>query len=173
VAPIHFPTHSRHLPLPQGLCMHTHAIPLLADRALALPFLVIFPLIVFLLICTIFARRVPGLCPSCPFHFTSAHLIISWTPYLAISPWHCHPLPLPYFQLVTQFPFTLTIASVCDSVPPLPLPYYLSLTQSSFCLPVSVLPLTAWSVLMSLNYINPMYCCSILQLESTWFFPVT
>jgi len=48
MAPIHFPSHSRPLPLSRGLRMHTHAIPLLVDRTLSLSFLVIFPLIAFL-----------------------------------------------------------------------------------------------------------------------------
>jgi hypothetical protein len=59
-------------------------------------------------------------------------------------------------------PCSLTIVSVCDSVSPLPLPYYRSLTQFSFCLPISVLLLTAWSVLKFLTYINPVYHSCIL-----------
>jgi hypothetical protein len=173
MAPIHFLPCSRLLSIPWGLCTHTYAIPLLVDCPLALPFLVIFSLIAFLLICTISACRIPGLLPLCPFHFTSTHPNISWAPYLTIGPWYHHPLPLPHPQSVTQPPITLTKASVCDSVSLLPLPYHWSLTQSPFCLPISVLLLTAWSVLVSLTYINPIYHSCILQLESTWFFLVT
>jgi hypothetical protein len=43
--------------------MHTHVLSLLAGCTLILPFLVIFPLIDFLLICTISARWISGLLP--------------------------------------------------------------------------------------------------------------
>jgi hypothetical protein len=83
----------------------------------------------------------------------------------------CYTLnPLPYYRSMMMSPLTLTtplvsdsslviltIVSVCDSVPPLPLPYYQSLTQFPFGLPISVLLLTAWSVLKFLTYINPVY----------------
>jgi len=137
--------------IPRGLRAHTHAIPILADRTLSLPLLVIFPLITFLSLCTISARRISGSPPLCPFHPTSTHPIISWTPYLTIGPWCHHPLPLPHSRLVTQSPVTTTIASVCDSASPLPLPYHRSLTQSPFHLPIFVLLLMAWSMLNSLH----------------------
>jgi hypothetical protein len=76
VAPIHFPSRSRLLSIPGRLRAHTHAIPILADRTLPLPLLVIFPLITFSLSCTIFARRTPGSRPLCPFHLTGTHPII-------------------------------------------------------------------------------------------------
>jgi hypothetical protein len=76
VAPIHFPSRPRFLPIPGRLRAHTHAIPILVDRTLPLSLLVIFSLIVFPLTCTIFARRIPGLFPLCPFHLTGTHPII-------------------------------------------------------------------------------------------------
>jgi len=172
MAPIHFLPPPRLLPIPWGLRAHTHAIPILVDRTLTLPLLAIFPLIIFPLACTIFAHRIPGSLPLCPFHHTSTHPIILWTPYLTIGPWRCHPLPLPHSWSVTQFPVTTTIASVCDSASPLPLPYYRSLTQFPFCLLISVLLLMAWSVLGFPTYINPVYHSCIPQLESTWFYMV-
>jgi hypothetical protein len=114
MAPIHFPSCSCLLPIPWRLHTHTHAIPLLADCTLALPFLVIFPLIIFLSTCTISAHWISSWLTLCPFHLTGTHPIISWTPYPTIGLWHHHPLPHP--RVVTQFPITLTIAPVCDSV---------------------------------------------------------
>jgi len=72
------------------------------------------------------------LAPLCPFHFTGTHPIISWAPYLTVSPWHCHPIPLPNLQLMTQSSVTFTVVSVCDSASPLPLPYHRSLTHFLF-----------------------------------------
>jgi hypothetical protein len=104
MAPIHFLPHSCLLPIPQGLCAHTHAIPLLDDHTLTLFFLAIFSLIAFLSICTIFACWTPSSPPLCPLHLTSTHPIISWTPYLTIGPWCCHPLPLLHPWSVTHSP---------------------------------------------------------------------
>jgi len=86
-----------------------------------------------------------------------------YSPYYTLN-------PLPYYRSMMTSPLTFTaslvgdslpviftIVSVCDSVPPLPLPYYQSLTQFPFCLPISVLLLTAWSVLKFPTYINPVY----------------
>jgi len=133
MAPIHFPSRSHLLPIPWGLWVHTHAIPLLVDCTLALPFLVIFPLTIFLSTCTISAHWISGLLTLCPFHFTGTHPIIPWTPYPTIGLWRCHPLP--HLQVVTWFPTTLTIASVRDSVSLYP--YHttsLWLSLSSACL---------------------------------------
>jgi hypothetical protein len=47
MAPIHFPPRSRLLPIPRRLRAHTYAIPILADRTLPLPLLVVLPLITF------------------------------------------------------------------------------------------------------------------------------
>jgi len=102
MAPIHFLPRSCLLPIPWGLCTHTHAMLFLVDHTLTLPFLVIFPLIIFLLTCTISACQISGSLPLCSFHLTGTHLIISWTPFLTISPWHRHPLPLSHSQSVTQ-----------------------------------------------------------------------
>jgi hypothetical protein len=77
VAPIHFPPRSHFLPIPGRLRAHTHAIPILADRTLPLPLLVIFSLIVFPLTCTILARRISGSLPLCPFYPTGTYPIIS------------------------------------------------------------------------------------------------
>jgi len=46
MAPIHFPSRPHFLPIPGGLRAHTHAIPILVDRTLSLPILVVFPLII-------------------------------------------------------------------------------------------------------------------------------
>jgi hypothetical protein len=128
MAPIHFPSCPRSLPLPWGLHAHTHALSLLAGCTFPLPLLVILLLIILHLyyICL----PDPWLVPLCPFHFTSTHPIISWALYLTIGPWCCHPIPLLHPQLVTQSPVTLTIVLVCDSTFPLSLPYYQALTCS-------------------------------------------
>jgi len=77
VAPIHFPSHPHLLPLPRGLHMHIHALSLLAGRTLILSFLVIFPLIGLLLICTISTCWTPGSLLYAPFHSTGTYFIIS------------------------------------------------------------------------------------------------
>jgi hypothetical protein len=92
--------------------------------------LLVWPIFIFLLILTFICLPDPQLIPLCPFQFTSAHPIISWTPYPTISPWcHC-PIPLLHSWLVTQSPVIFTIVLVCDSTFPLPLPYHWSLTHS-------------------------------------------
>jgi hypothetical protein len=156
VAPIHFSPHSRLLPIPGRLRAHTHATPILADRTLPLPLLVVFPLITFPLSLYYICSPDSRLDPLCPSHSTGINPIISRA-------------PLPYCRSMTSSPLTLTaspvgdsalviltIVSVCDLVSPLPLPYHRYLTQLPFCLPFSVLLLTAWSVLSSLTYINPL-----------------
>jgi len=115
MAPIYFLPCSRVLLVSWGLCAHTYAIPLLVNHTLALSFLVISSLITFLSACTISTCQIPGSPTLCPLHFTGTYPIISWTPYLAISLWCCHPSLHP--QVVTQSLVTFTIASVCDSVP--------------------------------------------------------
>jgi hypothetical protein len=113
VAPICFPSHSRLPPIPRGLRAHTHAIPLLVDHTLALPFLVIFPLIIFLSTCTISARQI------------SSSLL--YAPSTLPVPILLYPEPLtlllvydiatlyPYHpRSVTQFPLTLTLLPVPD-----------------------------------------------------------
>jgi len=62
------------------------------------------------------------------FHFTDTHSIIFWAPYLTISLWNHHSIPLPHSWSVTQFPVTFMIVVVCDSTFLLPLPYHQSLT---------------------------------------------
>jgi hypothetical protein len=47
VAPIHFPPRSRFLPIPGRLRAHTHAIPILVDRTLPLPLLVVLSMTMF------------------------------------------------------------------------------------------------------------------------------
>jgi len=156
VAPIHFPSRPRFLPIPRGLCMHTHAIPILVDCTLSLPILVVFLLIIP------FHFFVLYLLTGSPAHFPYALPLYRYHPYYIQS-------PIPYCRSMTSSPFTLTAPPVGDSAPviltivlvhdlvsPLPLPYHRYLTQFSFCLPFSVLPLTAWSVLSSLTYINPL-----------------
>jgi hypothetical protein len=152
VAPIHFPSRPRFLPIPGRLRAHTHAIPILADRTLPLPLLVIFPLIAFLLTCTIFAPRIPSSHPLCPFHLTGTHPIISWTPYLTIGPRRHHPLPLPNPRLMTRSPVTATIASVCDSVPLCPY-----LTTGLWLIPLS-------TYLSLYYYLQPGLCSVSLRI---------
>jgi hypothetical protein len=142
--------------------VHTHAIPILVDHALTLSLLVIFSLIIFLLTCTISARRIPGSFPPMPlplYRYPSYYILnpLPYYQFMTLS-----PLTLTVFLVGDSVPITLTIVSVCDSVPPLPLPYYRSLTQFPSYLPISVLPLTAWSVLRFLMYINPTYHSCIL-----------
>jgi len=146
MAPIHFLPCSCLLSIPQGLCAHTHAIPLLVDCTLALPFLVIFPLMSFLPICTISACQIPGSPPLCPFHSIGAHPIIFWIPYFTIGRW----LSSSYhsFSLWLSLPLTPTILLVSDSV--LPLPAYL-------CTSTYGLVCTHF-----FTYINPTYYSCIL-----------
>jgi hypothetical protein len=154
MAPIHFPARSRLLPLSWGLCTHTHALSLLAGHPFPLPFLVTFPLIVSLFTCTISARRISGLLSLCPFHFTGTHPIISWTPYLTISLWRHHP-------------FTLTIASVCDSVPPYP---YLTTSPWLILLPAYLCTTTYGLVCAHFPYVYKPYVPWLYSL--TWIYLV-
>jgi hypothetical protein len=86
VAPIHFPSRSRFLPIPGGLRTHTHAIPILVDRTLSLPILVVFPMIIpftsLYYICSPDLR----LASPMPSHSTGTILIISRALYLTIGP---------------------------------------------------------------------------------------
>jgi hypothetical protein len=97
VAPIHFLPRSCLLPIPGGLCAHTHAIPILVDCTLSLPLLVIFSLIAFPLTCAISACWILGLFLLCPFHSAGAgnnasHHVI-WCFSLG-STWHKLAAPL-------------------------------------------------------------------------------
>jgi len=150
MAPIHFSPHPHLLPLPQQLLMHIHALPLLAGHTFSLSFLAIFPLIGSLSICTRSTHWASGLHPFAPFPPYSYHPNIFWTPYPYHIPsgWLSPLLPLPYSWSVTQFPFALTLSLVSDLSP--------------FHLSFLVLLLAAWSVLISLAYINPKYHSCIL-----------
>jgi hypothetical protein len=156
MALIHFPSHPRFLPIPGGLHVHTHATPILVDRTLSLPILVVLPLIIPFTYLYYICSPDPQFTSPMPSCSTGTILIISRALYLTIGPWRCHPFALTTFLVSDSAPVILTIVSVHDSVSPLPLPYHRYLTQFSFCLPFSVLPLTAWSVLSPLTYINPL-----------------
>jgi hypothetical protein len=91
MAPIHFPAHPRILPQSWGLCAYTHALSLLAGRPFPLPFLVTFPLIIFLIhlyyICS------PDLQLASPMPFPSY-----WYPsYYILN-------PLPDYRSMTSSP---------------------------------------------------------------------
>jgi hypothetical protein len=86
VAPIHFPPRSRLLPIPGRLRAHTYAIPILADRTLPLPLLVVLPLITFPPLLYYNYSPDPRLIPLCPSHYTGTNLIIPRALYLAIGP---------------------------------------------------------------------------------------
>jgi len=139
LAPIHFLPCPRLLPIPGGLCAHTHAIPILVDRTLSLPLLVIFSLITFSFTCTISARRILSLFPLCPFHSTGTHPIITLN-------------PLPYCWSMTSSPPTLTASSVGDSVP-------IIFTTVSVCDSISPLPFTLLLVSDSVPFL-PAYLCT-------------
>jgi hypothetical protein len=85
VAPIHFPPHSRLLPIPRRLCVHTHAIPILADCTLPLPLSVVLSLITFPSPLYYICSPDPRLAPLCPSHSTSTNLIISRALYLTVG----------------------------------------------------------------------------------------
>jgi hypothetical protein len=65
------------LPLPGGLHMHIHALYFLAGCTRTLPFLVTFPLIDFLLTCTIFAHWISSSPSYALSTLTGTHPIIS------------------------------------------------------------------------------------------------
>jgi hypothetical protein len=106
VAPIHFPSHPCPLPLPWGLYMHTHVLPLLAGRPFPLSFLIVFLLIAFLLTCIISACQISG-SPPMPFP------LYRYPSYYILS-------PIAYYQSMTLSPLTLTTSPVSDSVPHYP-----------------------------------------------------
>jgi hypothetical protein len=94
MAPIHFPSRPRLLPIPGRLRAHTHAIPILVDHTLPIPLLVILSLIAFPLTCTIFACWIPARFPYAlsilpvpillypePHTLLSAHDVITPYPY--------------------------------------------------------------------------------------------
>jgi hypothetical protein len=157
LAPIHFLPHSHLLPVPGGLHVHTHAIPILADHTLSLPLLVILPLIMssfhLYYICSLDPRLIPPM-PLPLYQYPSYYTLNPLPYYWSIT---LSPLALTVPLDGDSVPGIITIVSVCDSVPPLPLPYYWSLTQFPFCLPISVLLLIAWSVLSFPTYINLVY----------------
>jgi hypothetical protein len=120
LAPIYFLPCPRLLPIPRGLCVHTHAIPILVDCTLSLSLLVIFSLIAFSFTCTISAHWILSSFPLCPFYSPGTHPIMYiLNPYLTIGSW-CH------------HPFTLTLLLVSDSVPCLPA-YLCTTTYSLVC----------------------------------------
>jgi hypothetical protein len=85
VAPIHFPPCSRLLPIPGRLRAHAYAIPILADRTLPLPLLVVLSLITLPSPLYYICSPDPWLTLLCPSHSTSTNLIISRALYLTVG----------------------------------------------------------------------------------------